>query len=115
MNSLPESLEEVHERAGTLAHMVHLAVYLYLLGKPDFRIPFHSNEDFGSFELPVCTFSSSMGLHRIDLLGQQLYSYIFHDEDCDQSRREMSWDLETQFRDELPVRFFNQHGKKHWG
>lgn len=102
VKNLMEPLEEVHERAGILAHMVYLANHIYLLGKPDFNMAFHMDEDFNKSELPVRISCFIMLL--ADILCQRLYSDIFCNDDGDPTRREISWDLENQFRDELPVR-----------
>lgn len=51
-----EPLEEVHERAGILAHVVYLANHIYLLGKPDFNMPFHHDDLFNKTELPASIF-----------------------------------------------------------
>lgn len=53
VTNVVEPLEEVHERSAILAHMVYLANHIYLLGKPDFKMPFYNDEDFNNSELSV--------------------------------------------------------------
>lgn len=48
-----EPIDEVHERNGLLAYLVYVANHIYLVGKVDFGLKLHHDEDYKKSELSV--------------------------------------------------------------
>lgn len=96
-----ENAEELHEKAVFLGQMLYMETHVYLIGQPSFSTKFDLGEEFKA-ELPVSlVLIFGRGIDFLTDHLQSLYSdtYLHGDQPA-----EISLELETQFRYELPVR-----------